>query len=154
MKLIDWRTAQGLSQDKVARAVRASAMSISRIEKGAQRPSPELAKRIEAYTKGAVTAAALLGIEETRKRSRGVREDGEAFGGAEKITIAVAVSADQARLLQKHGVDVEAIARAGAEKAVKEAEARTWAEANKEAIAAYNAWIDKHGTLAEQLGLI
>jgi post-segregation antitoxin (ccd killing protein) len=83
-----------------------------------------------------------------------VREDSQPFGDGKQLTIEVPVSAGQSRLLQEHGVDIEAVARAGATKAIKEAEARAWAEANREAIDAYNAWIKKHGTLAEQLGLI
>ena len=45
----------------------------------------------------------------------------------------------QADLLEKHGVDVEAVARSGAEKALKEAEAKAWADANREAIEASKA---------------
>jgi post-segregation antitoxin (ccd killing protein) len=57
-------------------------------------------------------------------------------------------------MLKESGVDIEAVAREGAARALKEAEAHARSNANREAINAYNAWIDKHGTLAEQLGLI
>lgn len=98
----------------------------------------------------ALTAEAQL----PRKRNRGVRETGENYAGADQLVVAVPLRPEQARYLQEHGVDAEAVARAGAEKALKEAEAQAWREANRDAIAAYNAWIAKHGTLAEQLGLI
>src|SRR5262249_41966524 len=142
-----------LTLEEVGNAVRASGMSISRIEKGTQRPSPELANRIEKFTRGYVSAASLLGVAE-RESVRGVKEDSADFETGPRMTIHVSVSADQSRLLEKQGVDIEAIARAGAEKALKEAEARAWAEANREAIEASNRWIEKYGTLAEQLGLI
>lgn len=128
-------------------------MSISRIEKGAQRPSAELAERIAAWTKGQVSAASLVGLGESGDH-RSVREEGVAFETKPVLSIEIPIAADQARVLRTAGVDVEAVARAGAEKALKEAEAKAWAEANREAIDAYNVWIDKHGTLAEQLGMI
>lgn len=129
-------------------------MSVSRIENGHQQPSPEVAQRIDDFTHGEVTAASLLGLSETRLRKRELREDAASFGGALRLTVDVSLPPERAKTLQDSGADIEAIARAGAEKALKEAEAKAWAEANREAIAAANAWIEKHGTLAEQLGLI
>lgn len=154
MKLRDWRKKHGLTQQALAEALGLTNSAITKYEKGAQRPRLELAKRIEDLTRGEVTAASLLGLSEPRARKRDVREDAEPFVSGEQVTISVAVSADQARTLQKAGADVEALARSGAERAIKEAEAKAWAAANREAIEASNAWIEKHGTLAEQLGLI
>lgn len=154
MKLIDWRRAQGLSQDKVARDVRASAMSISRIEKGRQRPSPELAKRIETYTKRAVTAASLLGLSDRRDRARGVDEEPAIYRDTETVSVDVTLVAQQRQDLVDLGIDIESVARKGAQKALAQAHSEAWREANKDAIAAYNAWIKKYGTFAEQLGLI
>lgn len=129
-------------------------MSVSRIEKGTQQPSPEVAQRIDDFTDGEVTAASLLGLSETAPRKRGVREDAASFDGASHLTVNVPLPPDRAKALRDIGADIKAIARAGAEKALKEAEAKAWADANREAIEAANAWIEKHGTLAEQLGLI
>jgi transcriptional regulator with XRE-family HTH domain len=154
MTLSEWRAARNLTLSQVAKEIGVSSMSVSRIEKGAQRPSPQVARRIEALTKGRVSAASLMGLTEASRRSRGVREEAEPFGSKGEIEIQVAVSADQSRFLKKQGIDIEAVARAGAERALKEAEARAWADANREAIEASNRWIEKHGTLAEQLGII
>jgi antitoxin CcdA len=154
MNIAEWRKSLGVTQDQLAEAVGTSRPHLSKVERGATEPSPDLARRIEAYTRGKVTAASLLGLAEVKRGRRGVREDAEPFAGAEQLTIELSVSAEQSRLLQKHGVNIEAIARTGAEKALKEAEARAWADANREAIEASNRWIEKHGTLAEQLGLI
>ncbi len=123
-------------------------------EKGARRPRLEVANRIEAATRGEVTAASLLGLSESTPRKRGVREDAAAFDGASRLTIDVTIPPERAKALRDSGADISAIARAGAEKALKEAEAKAWAEANREAIEASNAWIEKHGTFAEQFGLI
>ena len=153
MKLAEWRKLEDLTLQQVGKAVRVSAMSVSRIEKGVQRPAPELAKRIEKLTGGRVSAASLVGISEA-SATRGVKEDAAMFERGSGLTINVPVSTDQLRLLKKQGIDAEAVARMGAERAIKEAESRAWAEANREAIEASNAWIEKHGTLAEQLGLI
>ena len=154
MDLRTWRTSANLTLQSVGEAVGCTKTALSDIERGVRRPSTDLAKRIEAFTRGKVTAASLLGLNEAKRTRRGVREDAEPFAGAEQLTIELSVSAEQSRLLQKHGVNIEAIARTGAEKALKEAEARAWADANREAIEASNRWIEKHGTLAEQLGLI
>lgn len=154
MNLRDWRKQHGLTQQALADALGLTNSAITKYEKGSQRPRPELAKRIENFTRGEVTAASLLGLSESRTRQTILREDAEFFNSGGQLTISLTVTADQARLLDSHGADVKAVARAGAEKAIKEAEAKAWGAANREAIEASNAWIGKHGTFAEQLGLI
>jgi transcriptional regulator with XRE-family HTH domain len=152
MNLRSWRKSQNLSADELARRIGIAGSTLMGYENGTRRPKAKTAQKIETITKGAVSAASLLGL--TSRTVRGVREEAEPFVEAEQLTIEVPVSAGQSRLLQEQGVDIEAVARTGAKKAIREAEARAWAEANREAIDAYNAWIKKHGTLAEQLGLI
>ncbi len=154
MDLREWRRTKRLSADDLASRVGVAASTLVSYENGTRRPRADVAQRIEAVTGGAVSAASLLGLSEHRARKRGVREDAESFISGEQVTISLTVSADQARTLQRAGANVQAVARGGAAKALKEAEAKAWAEANREAIEAYNAWIKKHGTLAEQLGLI
>jgi antitoxin CcdA len=153
MRLAAWRKLEGKTLQQVADGVRVSAMSISRIEKGQQRPSPEVAKKIDSYTRGKVTAASLLGLD-TAGAGRNVREESATFEAGEFMAIEIPIDLERLKGLRAQGVDVEGVARAGAERALKEAEARAWAEANREAIEASNRWIEKHGTLAEQLGLI
>jgi transcriptional regulator with XRE-family HTH domain len=152
--LRDWRKRQGLTQQALAEALGLTSSAITKYEKGSQRPRPDLARRIEALTKGEVTASSLLGLDEPTKRVRGVREESQAFASSPVITIQVPVPPEQAKLLRDSGIAAAKVARAGAQKALKEAEAKAWADANRDAIEASNAWIEKYGTFAEQLGLI
>jgi transcriptional regulator with XRE-family HTH domain len=152
MDLRDWRRAQRLSAEDLGARVGVAASTLVSYENGTRRPRADVAQRIEAVTGGAVSAASLLGLSEPRRG--GLREDAESYVAAEEVTIHFTLSADQARLFESVGADVKAVVRAGAEKALKEAEAKAWAEANREAIEAANVWIEKHGTLAQQLGLI
>ncbi len=154
MNLRTWRKIKGLSADELGSRVGCAASTLVSYENGTRRPRPDVAQRIESVTGGQVSAASLLGLSEPRRRKRSVREEAASFAAGEQLTISLTVSADQAGVLRRAGADVEAVARAGAEKALKETEARAWAEANREAIEASNRWIAKHGTLAEQLGLI
>jgi transcriptional regulator with XRE-family HTH domain len=154
MNISDWRKRHGVTQDQMADAIETSRPHLSKVERGAAEPSPDLARRIEAFTRGEVTAASLLGLTEPKTHKRGLREDAAGFDGSSRLTIEVPLPAERAKVLKDSGVDIQAIARAGAEKALKEAETKVWAEANREAIDAYNIWIEKHGTLAEQFGMI
>ncbi len=155
MNLRAWRKSEGLQTDEAATRLGIRPSTLAAYEKGARRPRAEVAKRIETVTGGAVSAASLLGLaEEMPSTWRGVREEAAAFESAPQPTIEIAISRDQAERLRAAGIDAVAIARVGAEKALKEAEARAWAEANREAIEASSAWIEKHGTFAEQLGLV
>lgn len=151
-QLRDWLRKQGLTQQSPAVSLGLTNSAMTKSEKGPQRLRPELAKRIEAFIRGEVTAASLLGLSEPKPRKSGLSEDAATFNDASRLTVDVALPSEPAKALKDDGIDVEAVARAGSEKALKEAKA--WAEANREAIEASNAWIEKHGTFAEQLGLI
>ncbi|MDP3494555.1 MAG: helix-turn-helix domain-containing protein [Hyphomonadaceae bacterium] len=154
MNIVQWRKQHGVTQDQMADAIGSSRPHLSKIERGTTEPSPDLARRIEAFTRGEVSAASLLGLTETRGARRGLREDAAAFDASSGLTITLPFSPEREKLLRESGIDAADIARAGAEKALKEAEAKAWAESNREAIDAYNIWIEKHGTLAEQFGTI
>lgn len=52
------------------------------------------------------------------------------------------------------GLNLSEIAGAALLEKVRGERNRRWSEENREAIEASNRWIEKHGTLAEQLGLI
>jgi transcriptional regulator with XRE-family HTH domain len=154
MKLRDWRKGQGLPLDEVASRIGVAVATLGAYENGTRRPRAPTARKIEAVTQGAVTAASLLGIEEATQRSRGVREEAVPYRPTETISVQIPVSSQQRQDLIDLGIDIDAIALAGAQKALAEAHSKAWTDRNREAIEAYNAWIDKHGTLAEQLGLI
>ena len=99
-------------------------------------------------------ALANLRSEASKRRPKGVHEDTATYAAGDRISVTVAITPDQAQAFDRGGVNVEAVVRAGAETALKEAEAKVWADANRDAIDSYNKWIEKHGTLAGQLGLI
>ncbi len=63
---------------EIARRVGASHAQVSRVAQGKSRPSPELARKIEAATGGAVTAAALLGVDPAASTAQPL-EDGRWF---------------------------------------------------------------------------
>ena len=64
------RLKRGLTQQALAEALGLTNSAITKYEKGSQRPRPKLANRIEAFTRGEVTAASLLGVSATRPGSR------------------------------------------------------------------------------------
>lgn len=154
MTLADWRRREGLTLQDLAKVARVSAMSISRIEKSLQRPSTEVAKRIEARTHGEVTAASLLGLKTEKSTKASVREDAAAFDGAAALEISIPLPALLQEDIRALGIDAVAVAREGALRALKEAAASAWREANKDAIEQNRRYIEKHGTFAEQMGLI
>lgn len=76
------------------------------------------------------------------------------YQATETVFVELAFSTQQMQDIVDLGIDIEAVARKGAQTALAKAHSEAWRDANKDAIAAYNKWIKKHGTLAEQLGLI
>ena len=154
MRLRDWRKKAGMSVEAFALRCGVAVSTVYGYENGSRTPGAEIAQKIEIITKGAVSAASLIGLAPLRSANRGVREDAVSYASDGQVSVTVAVTEDQARMFARNGIDIEAVARAGAEKALKEAEAKAWAEANREAIEASKAWIEKYGTFAEQLGLI
>ncbi len=83
-----------------------------------------------------------------------MREEGAVYDAGETLLVRVTLSAEERQTLQVRGVDIQAVAREGAEDAIRRAADESWRAANTDAIDAYNAWIEKHGTIAEQIGLI
>ena len=154
MNILQWRKLHCVTQDQMADAIETSRPHLSKVERGATEPSPDLARRIEAFTRGEVSAASLLGLEDAKPRRRSVREDSVNYQAAESVSVDVPLSTQQRQDLIALSIDIEAVARAGAQKALAEAHSKVWAEANRDAIDAYNVWIEKHGTLAEQFGTI
>lgn len=88
------------------------------------------------------------------KPSRNVREDATAFADAARLNISIAVPAFLQNDIKMLAIDAETIAREGALRALKEAASAAWLETNREAIEQNRRHIEKHGTFAEQMGLI
>jgi post-segregation antitoxin (ccd killing protein)/DNA-binding transcriptional regulator YdaS (Cro superfamily) len=154
IEIRDWRNQHDVSAEDLAERCGIAASDLYCYENSIRRPRPEVASRIEAATRGEVTAASLLGLAVFEPHKHGVREDAASFGAHSPLIVEVPFPPEREKLLRDGGIDAAAIARAGAEKALKEAEAKAWAKGNREAIEASTAWIEKHGTLADQLGLV
>lgn len=168
MQLRDWRHTNKLTLDQMAEGLGTSGSHLSNIETGKRSCSATFAKRIEAYTKGEVTAASLLGLDEADKcpsAHTAVREEATAFAPeaplADRpwrkpvtVTVDLTLTAGELEDIREYVLDVEAVAREAGLKAIRAAYKAAWGEANRDAIEAYNKWIAEHGTFAEQMGLI
>lgn len=150
----DWRKQNGLTQQALADALGLTNSAITKYEKGSQRPRPELAKRIENFTRGEVTATSLLGVPESRTRQTILREDAELFNSGGQLTISLTVTADQARLLESAGADVKAVARAGGREGDQGSRGEGLGGGKSRSDRGQQAWIETRGTFAEQLGLV
>lgn len=139
------------SRLSIAELARRAGISLTTLHSFVSKPGSEM--RTSNFEK---VARALADLHAAPRKStrRNFHEDAAAFEGASTITIEISLLPERAKRLEDSGADIAVIVRAGAEKALKEAEAKAWADANREAIEASSAWIEKHGTLAEQLGLI
>lgn len=146
-----WRKKSKTTQEQLAELVGSSKSYVSQIESGIRRPSPELAKRIEAVTNGEVTAAELLGLVPTP--TRGLSETPARFDPASQ-TISITLEANDIEDARELGVDIETVAREAASAAVKAKLAAEFKRQSAAGIAASNAWMAEHGTLAEQSGMI
>lgn len=62
MKINDWMSLKGLSDEQVGALVSVDRVTISRIRRGRNRPSWELAARFKEISEGAVTADDFLGV--------------------------------------------------------------------------------------------
>ena len=123
MKLRDWRTQNNVTLAHLSEAVGVSLGQLSHLERGTKSWSVDLAKRVEAFTRGEVSAASLLGLAETRRARRGVREEAGAFDASAGLTINVPFPPEREKLLRESSINAAAIDRASAEKELKEAKA-------------------------------
>jgi len=64
MTLGEWMRKSGLGDDQMAALVKTDRANLSRLRRGKQRPSWELAARIEKATKGAVPVGSWAGTSE------------------------------------------------------------------------------------------
>lgn len=153
MHIRDWRLDKGLSAAQMADLCGVAGPTIRSYENGSRRPRPEIAARIEAATRGEVTASELLGLK-TSTRSRGVREDARSFEYPSSTNVSVGVSSELAELVERYGLDAPALIAEGGLPRLEEATKQAWADANEDALKATAKYIETHGTPAEQLGLV
>jgi len=148
VKLREWRKSQGLSLQQVAEVLATNKSYLSLIETGKSFPGRDFAKRIELLTKGAVSAAELLDLDQREQKQRSVSEDRTEFTGM--------FVKSEPELLEEaatYGIDTEAVARKAVEDAVKAERIRRWNEENREAIESWNQHYKKHGLWNEKYRL-
>tara|TARA_R110001592_G_scaffold360431_1_gene668800 strand:- start:544 stop:1014 length:471 start_codon:yes stop_codon:yes gene_type:complete len=152
MQLKKWRKQTNLSLAELGRLAGLSHTQIMRIENKTSRVSPAAAKRIEAATNGAVTAAELLGLDTVvPKRKSGVAEDAVPFDGTTAVAVPVpSFLLEQARA---QGLDVEALIAHGGIDALREASKQAWYDENRDAIEAKRRHIEKYGTFGQRHGV-
>lgn len=148
MKLRAWRKSNGLTQQQLAEAIGLSHARISMIERGDGLPSPEAAKRLEAVTKGFVTAAELLGLGSATSLQSGMSE-----GAAEFEHASSDLPPPLLEEAASYGLDAGEIARAAVESAVKAERMKRFSEENREAIESWNEHYKKHGLWNEKYRL-
>lgn len=148
MQIRDWRIRNNLTLQAFALKVGVSASQIARIETSKSRTTPGTARRIEAATKGDVTAAELLGIAPAKGR---VREERAPFGAA---SISVPVPPRLLELATEQGLDIAGLLAKGGIGALRAAARQRFHEENKDGFAWTNDYVREHGTLSEQFGMI
>ena len=144
MNLRTWRKHSSTTLGSLAGEVASSKGYLSDIERGKRRPSPELAKRIEAATNGEVTAAELLGLA-----ASSVRETPREFEHAS--TLNVELNEKDLKDAAKFGLDAEAIARRAVEEKVKAARLKAWVSENKSAFDAHAKDVEENGLWSDGL---
>ena len=137
MKLRDWRKRNRISVKRFAEQCDVSQASIRHYETGVRRPRVEIAQRIEAATKGAVSAKELLGLPD----SLSVREESKAFDHG---------LASEAKAL---GLDPEAIAKKAVEDAVKRKRIDAWIADNRDAMETNAENVRQHGLWSDGVRL-
>jgi len=152
MQLKQWRKKSGLTQSQLGERAGLTGVQIGRIERGLSPASRESAKRIEAATKGEVTAAELLGLETGAPARAGhMSEDPASFKGNAAVSIPVPPALlEQARA---QGLEVEALVAEGGIVALREASKKAWYEENRDVIEANRAHIEKYGTFGQRHGV-
>lgn len=154
MILSEWRKRNRVTQAALAAACETSASYISQIETGVRRPGPALAKRIEAFTRGQISAAALLGVDGTAEPlPSGVSEERAQFAD-DQTNVNLTIPAQVLQTAKRYGVDVEAALLAGGLPELKKRNREAFMAANAEAVEWLENYVEEHGTLSQQFGMI
>lgn len=132
MTLSEWLHRSGMTQAALAQRCGVHPVTVAKWKAGTMTPRPAQMDALLGVTGGRVTAADF-------QVQRGFAEAQATLGGAPGLDDAVVA---EARSL---GVDVEAVCEAALAAAIRAEKGRRWAEDNREAIAAHNDWVEKHG---------
>lgn len=145
MKLREWRKTEGLTSKELGARCGVSEAAIRHYETGERRPRPEIARRIEAATGGAVSAAQLLGISGVSSASSpGLLEGAATFAHG-------AVDADVFAEAISYGLNPAEIARAAVERAVKTERMKRFSAENRDAIESWNDLVEREGLWSDGL---
>lgn len=159
MNIADWRKQNGMTQARLAELAGLAAPTISQIENGVRRPSPEVARNIERATNGAVSAAGLLGLS----KPSGVREETSEFidEGSHSIqqrervgVLEVKVPVGMLELATEYCLEPEVLVLAGGLARLEAEIRRVFRERNAGAIEWTRRYVEENGTLSQQFGMI
>ncbi len=109
MELRTWRTHNKLTLQVLADALGTTKGYVSEIERGIRHPSPDLAKRIEAFTNGEVTAAELLGLDPATPK----RHVADSSANYAPNAVTVAIPEALFEKANEYGLDIPALVAEG-----------------------------------------
>lgn len=135
----------------LAAGVGAAESTLFGYENGSRRPRRDIAKRIEAFTKGAVTAAELLGVDARPPHRNGVAETSAAYQADDANTATIPIPAPLFELATSFSLDIPALVAEGGIPRLREATKAEYYERNKEGIESTRRYIEAHGTPGEQM---
>ena len=158
MKIAEWRKRNNLTQARFAELVGLAAPTVSQLESRSRRPSAEVARRIEFITKGEVSAAELLGVT----RPVGIQEESVAIEGevdphpyrGDKGSLVLNLPLGLLEAAEEYGLDAAALVLEGGREKLEAEVRREFRTRNAEAIEWTRKYIEEHGTLSQQFGMI
>lgn len=154
MILSEWRKQHHVTQKALAEACETSASYISQIETGVRRPGPELAKRIESFTFGEVLAATLMGVDSKAEPTKPGFSEGRADIIDDQAWVDLSIPAQVLETAGRYNVDVSAALLAGGLPELKKRNREAFMAANAEAVEWLENYVEEHGTLSQQFGMI
>tara|TARA_Y100000052_G_scaffold27554_1_gene36248 strand:- start:29402 stop:29890 length:489 start_codon:yes stop_codon:yes gene_type:complete len=158
MKLRDWRAQNNLTGDELGELCGIGGHSIRAYERGDRLPRPDIARRLELVTGGAVTAAELLGLssksgfnEEPADIVDDVQTDGSSSTG--KTLVELSIPKRMLEYADELGVDAEAFVMKGGLPALDAELRRVFYEQNAEAMEVSRKRIAENGTFGQRFGV-
>lgn len=148
-----WIAAQGQTREWAADRLQTTGASLSRIINGKQWPGPEFFQRVEALTRGQVTAEHFVNPKKPVKQqpkpessSHPLAADGE----GEPVQVRVLIDKDLLAEAAKLGIDVGALADKALRESIRREKARRWQAEHADIIAWYNDHVEKDGIFGEE----
>ena len=160
MTLREWRESKGMSLRELAETFGMSVHTLSAYERGLRKPRSETAQKIERLTSGAVAASELLGLTP----SRGVTEDTVPITGAleadphpyrgDKGSLVLNLPLGLLEAAEEYGLDAAALVLEGGREKLEAEVRHEFRSRNAAALEWTRKYVEEHGTLSQQFGMI